>query len=196
MKQKPVLKIIALLALGLALLQPITAQQVKKDNPFFQARTTPFKVPPFNKISNTHYLPAFKEGMRREQAEIDAIAASRKAPNFANTIAAMDHSGIFLSDVGAVFYSLLSAETNADLQAIARDLSPLLSAHNDNINLNEKLFARVKAVYDQKQKLTLTAEESFLLENTYKGFIRSGALLDPAQKDACANSTANSPCWV
>ena len=94
-----------------------------------------------------------------------------------------------------MFYALLGAETNPDLQAIARDLSPLLSAHDDNINLNEKLFARVKAVYDQRQKLTLTPEESFLLENTYKGFIRSGALLDAAGKPACASSTASSPCW-
>ncbi|MFH2108403.1 MAG: M3 family metallopeptidase [Chrysiogenia bacterium] len=182
MKQKSLLKLIALLALGLTLLQPIAAQQAQKDNPFFQARTTPFQTPPFDKITIGHYLPAFQEGIKREQAEIDAIAASRKAPNFANTIAAMDHSGIFLSDVGAVFYSLLSAETSPELQAIAREVSPLLSAHNDNISLNEKLFARVKAVYDQKQKLTLTAEESFLLENTYKGFIRSGALLNAVQK--------------
>ena len=171
-----------LIILGFLSVQPATAQSGQKDNPFFQARTTPFKVPPFNKIRKEHYLPAFKEGMRREQAEIDAIAASRKTPNFANTIAAMDHSGIFLSDVSSVFYSLLSAETSPDLQAIARDVSPLLSAHNDNINLNEKLFARVKAVYEQRLKLKLSPEEDYLLENTYKGFIRSGAMLDAAGK--------------
>ncbi|MBN2398951.1 MAG: M3 family metallopeptidase [Candidatus Aminicenantes bacterium] len=182
MKQKSLCRMFMLLALGLLMLQPLTAQKGQTENPFFQARTTPFKVPPFDKITKEHYLPAFKEGMRREQAEINAIAARKQAPNFANTIAAMDHSGIFLSDVRSVFYSLLSAESNPELQAIARDLSPLLSAHNDNINLNEKLFARVRAVYDQKQKLTLTPEESFLLENTYKGFIRSGALLDAAGK--------------
>lgn len=164
------------------LVQPAAAQEKIKDNPFFQARTTPFKVPPFNTISLAHFMPAFKEGMRREQAEINAIAAGRQKPTFANTIAAMDHSGIFLSDVSSVFYSLLSAETSPELQAIARDLSPLLSAHNDNISLNEKLFARVKAVYEQRAKLTLTPEENFLLENTYKGFIRSGALLDASGK--------------
>ncbi len=161
---------------------PTTVQDVQKDNPFFKAYATPFQAPPFDKIHKEHFLPAFKEGIRREQAEIDAIAAGKKAPSFANTIAAMDHSGIFLNDVSSVFYALLGAETNPDLQAIARDVSPLLSAHGDNINLNEKLFARVKAVYDQRQKLTLTPEESFLLENTYKGFIRSGALLDAARK--------------
>ena len=162
--------------------QPVAGKDIQKDNPFFKAYATPFQAPPFDKITKEHFLPAFKEGIRREQAEIDAIAAGKKAPSFANTIAAMDHSGIFLNDVSSVFYALLGAETSPDLQAIARDVSPLLSAHQDNISLNEKLFARVKAVYDQRQKLTLTPEESYLLENTYKGFIRSGALLDAARK--------------
>lgn len=182
MRQRSFIVISILLALTLLPVRPAIAKETQKNNPFFQARTTPFQAPPFNKIQKGHFLPAFKEGIRREQAEIDAIAAGKKAPTFANTIAAMDHSGIFLGDVSSVFYSLLGAETNPDLQAIARDVSPLLSAHADNINLNEKLFARVKAVYDQRQKLTLTPEESFLLENTYKGFIRSGALLDAAGK--------------
>lgn len=182
MKKKPLVLTIMLLVLALLWLQPAFAKETPKNNPFFQARTTPFQVPPFDKITKEHYLPSFKEGIRREQAEIDAIVAGKKAPTFANTVAAMDHSGIFLNDVSSVFYSLLSAETNPDLQAIARDVSPLLSAHQDNINLNEKLFARVKAVYDQRQKLTLPPEESYLLENTYKGFIRSGALLDAAGK--------------
>jgi peptidyl-dipeptidase Dcp len=164
----------------LLLLAP--AQEKIKTNPFFQARTTPFQVPPFDKITKEHYLPAFKEGIKREQAEIDAIVAGRKAPNFANTIAAMDHSGLFLNDVSSVFYALLGAETNPDLQAIAREVSPLLSAHQDNISLNEKLFVRVKTVYDGRKKLTLTPEENYLLENTYKGFIRNGALLDAAGK--------------
>ncbi|MCX6553770.1 MAG: M3 family metallopeptidase [Candidatus Aminicenantes bacterium] len=174
--------ILTLLCLGLLWSQPAAAQGNQKDNPFFKARTTPFRVPPFDKITKEHYLPAFKEGIKREQAEIDAIAGRRQAPSFANTIVAMDHGGLFLNDVNAVFYALLSAETSPDLQALARDVSPLLSAHRDNINLNEKLFARVKAVYEQRKKLTLTPEESFLLENTYKGFIRNGALLDAAGK--------------
>jgi peptidyl-dipeptidase Dcp len=175
-------KMLALLTIGLLFFQPAQAQEKLKTNPLFQARTTPFLVPPFDKITKEHYLPAFKEGIKREQAEIDAITARKQAPTFTNTIAAMDHSGIFLNDVSSVFYSLLSADTSPDLQAIARDLSPLLSAHQDNINLNEKLFVRVKAVYDGRKKLTLTPEESYLLENTYKGFIRSGAWLDAAGK--------------
>jgi len=151
MKQRSLFRMFALLVLGLLFLQPVGAQEAQKDNPFFQARTTPFKVPPFDKISKEHYLPAYKEGMRREQAEIDAIATSRQKPTFANTITAMDHSGIFLSDVSAVFGALQGADTNPELQAIARDLSPLLAAHRDNIRLNEKLFARVKEVYDQRE---------------------------------------------
>jgi peptidyl-dipeptidase Dcp len=176
--KRSVFKMIALLTIGFLFFQPAPAKENLKNNPFSQARTTPFQVPPFDKITKEHYLPAFKEGIKREQAEIDIIAARKQAPSFANTIAAMDHSGIFLNDVSSVFNSLLGADTSPDLQAIARDVSPLLSAHDDNINLNEKLFARVKAVYDQREKLKLTPEERYLLENTYKGFIRSGALLD------------------
>lgn len=182
MKKRSLFGMLTLLVLGLLLLQSAGAQEKQNNNPFFQIRTTPFQVPPFDKIQKEHYLPAFKEGIRREQAEIDTITADSQTPSFANTIAAMDHSGIFLNDVSAVFYALLSAETNPDLQAIAREAAPLLSAHSDNINLNEKLFARVKAVYDQRQNLKLTTEESFLLESTYRDFIRSGALLDAAQK--------------
>jgi len=182
MKKKTIAMIVIILAVSLFWQQPVVAQGNQKDNPFFKARTTRFQVPPFEQIKPTHYLPAYKEGMRREQAEIDAIAASGKKPTFANTIAAMDHSGIFLGDVSAVFGSLQSAETNPELQAIARDLSPLLAAHRDNIRLDEKLFARVKAVYDQREKLVLTPEEKYLLENTYKGFVRNGALLDEAGK--------------
>ncbi len=183
MLKRTLLTLPLLLTVLLLAALPSAAGDVAKDNPFFQARTAPFQAPPFDKIAKEHFLPAFREGIRREQAEIDAITENRKAPTFANTIAAMDHSGIFLNDVSSVFYALLGAETSDDLQAIARELSPLLSTHNDNISLNAKLFARVKAVYDRRQKLVLTPEESFLLENTYKGFVRSGAQLDEAQKE-------------
>jgi peptidyl-dipeptidase Dcp len=182
MKKRTLIHAVILLAVAMLALSPLAAQEPQKENPFFKARTTLFQAPPFDKIQKEHFLPAFKEGIKREQAEIDAIVARKQAPSFANTIAAMDHSGIFLNDVSSVFYALLGAETNDDLQAIARDVSPLLSAHGDNISLNEKLFARVKTIYNQRPKLTLTPEESFLLENTYKGFIRNGALLDAAGK--------------
>ena len=176
------IQVASLLVIALFAALPVAAQGRAQDNPFFQARKTPFQAPPFDRIRNEHYLPAFQEGMKREQAEVDAIAADRRAPTFANTIAAMDRTGIFLSDVSAVFYARLGAETNPELQALAREVSPLLSAHQDNISLNEKLFSRVRTVYDMRARLTLSPEEAYLLENTYQGFIRSGALLDAAGK--------------
>jgi len=151
-------------------------------NPFFRPYGTPFNVPPFDLIKNEHFLPAVKEGIRREQAEVDAIVGDAGKPTFENTIAALDHAGIFLSEVNSVFGALQGAMTSKEIQALARETSPLLAAHRDNISLNEKLFARVKAVYDRRDKLGLGREELFLLENTYKDFVRGGALLDAAQK--------------
>jgi peptidyl-dipeptidase Dcp len=124
-----------------------------------------------------------QEGMRRHQAEIDAIVANAKAPTFENTIVALDMSGQLLGEVSAVFYSLLGAATSQPMQDLANELAPLLSTHNDNIALNGKLFARVKAVYDRRAKLKLDEVQRYLLENTYRGFVRSGALLDEKQKD-------------
>jgi peptidyl-dipeptidase Dcp len=151
-------------------------------NPFFTPYGTPFNVPPFDLIKNEHFLPAIEEGIRREQAEVDAIVASREKPTFENTIAALDHAGIFLSEVNAVFGALQSAHTNKELQALAQKTAPMLAAHADNIGLDPKLFGRVKAVYDARGKLDLDREQLFLLENTYKDFVRGGALLDEARK--------------
>lgn len=152
------------------------------DNPFFKPYGTPFNVPPFDLIRTEHFLPAIQEGIRREQAEVDAITADKAQPTFENTIAALDHAGIFLTEVDSVFSSLQSALTTKELQAVDRQTAPLLAAHADNISLDGKLFARVRAVYDQRQALGLNREELFLLENTYKNFVRGGALLDAAQK--------------
>jgi len=161
---------------------PDTLARDNPDNPFFQPYGTPFNVPPFDRIKTEHFLPAIEEGIAREQAEVDAIVDDPEKPTFANTIAALDHSGIFLSEVNAVFGTLQGALTNKDLQAVALKTAPMLAAHQDNINLNAKLFARVKAIYDQRAKLSLDREELFLLENTYKDFVRGGALLDPVSK--------------
>jgi len=152
------------------------------DNPFFKPYGTPFGVPPFDKIKTEHFLPAIQEGIRREQAEVDAIVALKAKPTFANTAAALDHAGIFLSDVTSVFGTLQGALTTKELQALARQTAPMLAAHSDNIGLDPKLFERVRAVYDQRTTLDLGREELFLLENTYKDFVRGGALLDEAQK--------------
>jgi len=180
------LTIILSLVLALALSSspwPAAGQEAEQsDNPFFKPYQTPFNVPPFNLIKTVHFLPAIQEGIKRHQAEIEAIINNPQPPTFDNTVAALDSSGIFLSEVNSVFGALQSAETNPELQALARKTTPLLAAHNDNINLNQRLFERVKAVYDQRDRLSLNREQFFLLENTYRDFVRSGALLDEAQK--------------
>ncbi len=150
-------------------------------NPFFEAYNTPFEVPPFDKIQNRHYLPAFEEGIKQHDAEIKVITDSEKAPDFANTIEALDYSGELLNKVSKVFLNLKEAVTNDSIQEIARTVAPMLSHHEDAVNLNEKLFARVKAVNDQKSSLNLNTEQSRLLEETYKRFVRGGANL-PADK--------------
>jgi peptidyl-dipeptidase Dcp len=148
------------------------------NNPLLQTWNTPFGTPPFKTIKIEHYLPAFKEAMARHQAEITTIANSPEAPTFANTLEALDVSGAWLTQVASVFYNLNSALTNEDMQAIAKEMAPLMSKHGDDIQLNEALFARTKVVYDNRQNLQLTEEQTILLEKTYKDFVRGGALLD------------------
>ncbi len=150
-------------------------------NPFFETYTAPYEVPPFDKILNAHYLPAFQEGMKQHDADIEKIAANTVAPDFANTIEALDRSGDLLRRVSAVFFNVKEANTNDSINAIAEEVAPLLSQHNDAIVLNEALFARVKAVYDQKGSLQLNPEQARLLDETFKEFVRGGANL-PADK--------------
>lgn len=152
------------------------------DNPFLTPYNTPFDTPPFDRIQNGHFLPAVQEGIQRQQAEIDAIVADPKPATFQNTIAALDYSGQFLERVSYVFYSNLEAVSSKELQDIAAQLAPLISAHQDNILLNAKLFARIKAVYDRRSRLKLSVPQLYLLENDYRQFVRNGALLDDKQK--------------
>ena len=177
---------IALLSLAVLIgMIPTAAGQnaaAEKDNPFFSAYQTPLNTPPFNLVKAEHFLPAIKEGIRRQQAEIDAIVNNPDPPTFTNTLGALDISGVFLSEVNAVFGALQGADTTPVIQSIAKEAAPLMAAHGDNVRLNEKLFARVRAVYDQRAKLKLSPEEQFLLENTYRDFVRGGALLDEKQK--------------
>jgi peptidyl-dipeptidase Dcp len=146
-------------------------------NPFFTEYGTPFDVPPFDKIKPEHYLPAFKEGIRQQDEEIDAIVNSREKPTFENTIVAMETSGELLRRVSSVFYNLTEANTNKQLQEISKEVGPMLAQHKDNINLNKKLFERVKTVYDEKDNLNLNGEQKKLLEETYKRFVRGGVSL-------------------
>ena len=136
----------------------------KNDNPFFSKFGTPFETPAFDKIKNEHYLPAFKAGIEQDSLEIAAIANNPDAPTFENTLEALDRTGVLLSKVSGVYYNVLEANTNDTLQQISNEVAPLLSKHSDDMLLNEKLFQRVKTVYDQRESLTLTPEQQTLLE--------------------------------
>ena len=155
------------------------------DNPFFSAWDTPYEIPDFQRIKLEHYMPAFEEGMRRQKAEIDAIVANAETPTFENTILAYEYSGQLLQDVSAVFFNLTECENSPEMDAIEEEVTPLLSAHGDDIALNAKLFERIKAVYDQYNQggLDLNAEQARLLKETYKGFVRNGANV-PADQQA------------
>ncbi|WP_343623279.1 M3 family metallopeptidase [Flavobacterium lindanitolerans] len=171
-----------LLAIGNML--TIEAQENKQNmNPFFQPYSTPYEVPPFDKIKNEHFKPAILEGIKRHEAEINAIANNTAAPTFENTILAMENAGELLANVNIVFSNLNGANTNEEMQKIAKEVSPNLAAHSDNIYLNEKLFARVKAIWDKKESLGLNPEQAKILENLHKAFVRSGANLATADKE-------------
>ena len=152
-------------------------------NPFFQEWNTPYEVPPFLDIKDEHYMPAYELGMKENLEEIDAIVKNPEAPTFANTIEELERTGKLLSKVGRVFSNLASSNTNPKLQELQRDLSPMLSAHYDKISLNEGLFNRVDAIWQNRENLDLTKEQAKLLNDTRKGFVRSGALLSEDQKE-------------
>jgi len=154
----------------------------QEENPFFSEFDTPFQVPPFDKIQEEHYLPAFKEGMEQQNMEIEAIVNNPETPTFENTIEAIESTGSLLRKVGSVFGVLNGSMTNDNMQNIAREIAPLRSKHRDNIRLNEKLFQKIKAVYEQKDKLDLKTEQNTLLVKYYKDFVRSGANLDEEKK--------------
>ncbi|AIY11966.1 M3 family metallopeptidase [Cellulophaga baltica] len=143
---------------------------------------SPFDTAPFSKLKNEHFMPAFTQAIADARAEIEAITHNSEAPTFKNTIAALDYSGKQLDRVSSVFFNLNSAETNEDIQKIAQEISPILSEFGNDITLNEDLFKRVKAVYDQKKNLDLTTEEQTLLDKKYKGFSRNGANLSEDKK--------------
>lgn len=159
----------------------------KKDlsgNPFFTEYTTPFGVPPFDKIDTTHYIPAFEEGMIQHNLEIDSIINSKEEPTFENTILKYDKSGRLLTKVGNVFFNLLSALTNDRMQDIAMEISPKLSEHRDAIMMNEKLFARIKAIYDKRNESKLDSQQIRVVEKYYKDFVRNGANLSKDKQDS------------
>ena len=143
---------------------------------------SPFDTAPFSKIKNEHFKPAFLQSIEEARAEIDAITENTDAPTFENTIEALEFSGQQLDRISSVFFNLNSAETNEEIQKIAQEISPLLSEFGNDITLNEALFKRVKAVYDQKDNLELTVEQNTLLDKKYKSFSRNGANLSEDKK--------------
>ena len=153
------------------------------ENPFLRESAAPFGAPEFDKIKNEHYLPAFEAGIAEAKAEIDAIVANEEEPTFENTIEAMEYAGQTLNKVASVFYALMEANTNDEMQQIAEQISPMLNDYSMYVSLNAPLFEKVKAVYEKKDELGLDVDQLKLLEDNYKGFVRGGANLSDEDKE-------------
>ncbi len=171
-----------MMALAIMLLTSCKSNK-KADNPFFSEYNTPFKVPPFDKIDTTHYLPAFIEGMKQQKDEINEIVNNSQPPDFDNTILAFDKSGKLLTKVSKVFYNLEESNTNPRMQAIAKELSPLTSKHYDDIALNGDLFKRIKSVYSKRHEMKLDSQQVRVVEKYYRDFVRQGADLPKDKQD-------------
>lgn len=169
--------------MGAGLLMGGCQQKEQPDNPFFNEYNTPFGVPPFDKIENQHFMPAFVEGIKQHSAEIEAIASSTEPATFENTIVALDQSGKLLGKVSSVFYNLKEAVNDSTKQAIATEVAPLVSKHSDDITFNQKLYERVRTVHEQRKSLNLNTEQARLLDLTLKDFERSGAALSADKQD-------------
>ena len=151
-------------------------------NPLLSESSAPFGAPEFDKIENEHYLPAFEAGIAEAKAEIDAIVANQEEPTFENTIEAMESAGATLDRVAGIFYNLMEANTNDQMQAIAEQVAPMLTEYSMYVSLNNDLFQRVKAVYEKKDELGLDKDQMTLLEDNYKDFVRGGANLSDEDK--------------
>ena len=154
-----------------------------ENNPFFKESPLFFHYPQFDKIGMADYQPAFERGMADQLVEIDAIANQQEAATIDNTLIPMERSGQLLTRVATVFFSMAAADTNDEIEALRSEMAPKLSAHNDKILLNDKLFARVQALYEQRESLELDPESYRLVEEKYKEFVRAGAKLSAQEKD-------------
>jgi len=160
----------------------ITTESVES-NPFFEESPLYMHYPQFDKIENTHYVPAFELGMEQQLAEIDAIANQEEAPTLDNTLVPMQRSGQLLNRAYRVFSAMTSANTNDELESIRSEMAPKFSAHRDKIRLNGKVFARVQALHEQRDSLELDPESYRLIEETYRDFVRAGAQLSDEEKE-------------
>lgn len=173
------LTVLAAVSLGLLL---VSCKTDEMQNPLLEKSTLKYGAPAFDKIKVEHYLPAFRAAIEEGKAEIESITENPEQPTFENTIVALNYAGEKLSRVSGIFFNLNEANTNDKMQAIAEEISPELTAFNLGIILNEKLFERVKSVYQMRDSLNLGEEEARLLSETYKGFANNGANLDSAKK--------------
>lgn len=161
----------------------IMAQKQNNENPLLQKWNTPHNTPPFDKIKNEHYSPAFDVAFAENKKEVDAICNNKAKPNFKNTIEALEQSGELLNKISGIFYNLMECESSDELQNIAFEIMPKMTAHSNDISLNPKLFEKIKFVYDNRDKENLNTEQKQVLEKTYKSFVRSGANLNDADKE-------------
>ena len=171
-----------LLTAGASLAIIMSCGNMETSNPFLTDSKAPFGAPEFDKIQNEHYLPAFEKGIEEAKAEIDAIVANTEEPTFENTIEAMENSGRTLNKVAGVFYNLMEANTNDQMQEIAEKVAPMMTEYSMYVSLNDALFQKVKAVYEKKDELGLDKDQMTLLEDSYKGFVRGGANLSDEDK--------------
>src|ERR1700747_3688867 len=162
-------------------------------NPFFENWSTPFGVPPFDRIRPEHFPPAFDRGMEQQIGEIGEITGDPAPPTFANTIAALEHSGRLLDRVSRVFFNLDASNTNEALEAVARDYAPRLAQHRMRIALDEGLFARIADLYSRRATLALAEDQMRLLERHHLRLVGSGALLGPQEKGRMAAMTKRLP---
>ena len=153
------------------------------DNPLLAEFTAPNGAPPFDRISTEHYLPAIKTAINEARAHIEAVKSNPDTPSFDNTILSLETASETLGSVSSIYYNQLSASGGDDLHALMDEIGPIQAAFASDINLDPDIFARVKAVYDEREALDLTAEQHTLLEDSYKGFVRSGALLPDDKKE-------------
>ena len=156
----------------------------QKSNPLLQDWKTPYQTPPFSQIRNEHYAPAVKKAIKTAESNIQKIIKQKDAPTFENTIVALQTASELLDRVTSVMFNINECNTDPELQSIVMKLTPELTRYSNSVNMNEKLFARVKAVYEQRERLNLTTEQQTLLEETYKGFVRNGVNLTGDDKAA------------
>lgn len=166
-----------------ALTQSCSKQETTSDNPFLAEYTTQFEIPPFDQIKTEHYLPALKAGIEEQNKEIEAIVNNSEAPTFENTILALDNSGQTVNKVAYVFYAFTEALSSPELQKVDEEFTPLITKHSDEISMNDKLFERIKKVYDDRANHNYTTAQLRLIEDRYKSFTRNGALLSAEKKE-------------